>query len=82
MEEIVVRTEARDLSVEVDRNAFARALKTWRIRKGMTQKEVADIFGCSRYSIMRAETGQQLSWEMAYRLFACLAEELRKEGKA
>ena len=82
MEEIIVRTEARDLSVEVDRNAFARALVTWRLRRGLQQREVADMFGCSRYTIMRAEAGKKMSWKMAYRLFACLAEELRKEGKA
>lgn len=80
MEEIIVKAETRNLSVDVDRAQFAVAVKTWRLRQGLTQKEVAEKFGCSRWTIMKAELGQKMSWEMAYRLFSALAEELRKEG--
>jgi len=54
--------------------------KTWRLRHGYTQKQVAQKWGCSRYTIMRAEGGRDVTWEMAYRLFARLSDELRKEG--
>lgn len=65
--------------MECDKNEFALALKTWRLRQGLTQKEAGQKFGCSRYTIMRAENAKQVTWEMAYRLFAKLAYELRKE---
>lgn len=81
MEEVQVKMERRELSMECDRNEFALALKTWRLRRALTQRQVASMFGCSRHTIIRAEAAQQVTWEMAYRLFARLAEELRKEGK-
>lgn len=80
MEQIKVEMKPAGLSMEVDKNEFALALKTWRLRQGLTQKEVAMKWGCSRYTIMRAENAKQVTWEMAYRLFARLADELRKEA--
>lgn len=68
------------LSVDIDRNEFALQLKTWRLRQAKTQSQVADMFGVSRYTILRAENGKPITWEMAYRLFACLSSELRKES--
>lgn len=67
------------LTMEVDRNEFALALKTWRLRKGLTQRQVADMWDVSRFTIIRAENGKPLTWEMAYRLFAKLSSELKKE---
>lgn len=66
--------------MEVDKNEFALALKTWRLRQGLLQREVAEKFGCSRYTIMKAENAKTVTWEMAYRLFAKLAAELKKEA--
>lgn len=82
MEEIKIKAEIKkkDLSMEVDRQDFALALKTWRLRSGLTQIEVAKKWGCSRYTILRAEAAKGLTWEMAYKLFARLSEELRKEA--
>lgn len=80
MEQINVTMKAAGLSIEVDRNEFALALKTWRLRNAKTQREVAKMFKCSRFTIMRAEAGRPITWEMAYRLFARLSEELRKEA--
>lgn len=79
MEQIKVEMKQNGLTMEADKNEFALALKTWRLRSGLTQKEVGQRFGCSRYTIMRAENAQQVTWEMAYRLFAKLSDELRKE---
>lgn len=81
METIEVKIERKGLEVDMDREAFALALKTWRIRQGKTQEEVGQMFGCSRYSILRIEKALPISWRMAYRVFANLAEELRKEGQ-
>lgn len=68
------------LAMDVDKNEFALALKTWRLRQGLTQAQVGQRWGCSRFTVMRAECAKQLTWEMAYRLFAKLADELRKEA--
>lgn len=79
MTEIKVEMKPKGLEMEVDKNEFALALKTWRLRSGLTQKQVADKWGCSRFTIMRAENAKNVTWEMAYRLFARLSDELRKE---
>lgn len=65
--------------MEVDKTKFAMALRTWRIRKNLTQRQVGQQWGVSRYTIMRAEAAKPITWEMAYRLFAHLSEELEKE---
>lgn len=81
METIKVEMKQNGLDMEVDKQAFAMALKTWRLRRGLTQAQVGQMWGCSRYTIMRAEKTQNLTWEMAYRLFARLSVELAREGK-
>lgn len=65
--------------MEADKNEFALALKTWRLRSGLTQSQVAEKWGCSRFTIMRAENARTVTWEMAYRLFAKLSNELKEE---
>lgn len=67
------------LSMEIDRNEFAMTLKKWRLRHGLTQSGLAKKWQCSRFTIMRAENARPLTWEMAYKLFVKLADELQKE---
>lgn len=76
---IQVTMEAKGVTMETDKQEFALALKTWRLRQGLTQRQVAKRFGVSRYTIMRAERAGAITWMMAYRLFAKLSDELRKE---
>lgn len=71
--------EAKGVTMETDKQEFALALKTWRLRQGLTQRQVAERFGVSRYTIMRAERAGAITWMMAYRLFAKLSDELRNE---
>lgn len=80
MEVIKAEMKRVGLEMETDRETFAMALKTWRLRQGKTQEEVGQAWGVSRYTIMRAEAAKPITWELAYRLFARLAEELRREG--
>ena len=80
MDQIKVEMKPKGLTMDVDKKEFALALKTWRLRQGLLQREVADMWGCSRYTIMKAEHAKTVTWEMAYRLFAKLAAELRKEA--
>lgn len=70
----------KGLSVEIDRREFALALKTWRLRQGLTQRQAAERWGTNRYIIIKAEAAKDISWENAYKLFAKLSKELRDEG--
>lgn len=70
------------LKMDINREDFALELKTWRLRNGLTQTQVANKFGCSRFTIMRAEQAKSITWEMAYRLFMNLLSELKNENKA
>lgn len=81
MKKIEVKMEPNGLEMDVDRQQFALALKTWRLRRGLTQKQVGDAWGVSRWTIMRAESARDVTWETAYRLFARLSRELGKEGE-
>ncbi len=76
---IEVNFEKQGIDMNVDREDFALALKTWRLRQGYTQRQVADMWGVSRHTIIRAESGRNITWEMAYRLFAKLSHELTRE---
>lgn len=78
---IVVNMKIGDLKMEADKNEVALALKTWRLRQGLTQKKLGERWGMSRYTIMRAESAKNITWEMAYRIFAKLSSELQKEGR-
>lgn len=80
MKKIEVKMEPNGLEMDVNRQEFALALKTWRLRRGLTQKQVGDAWDVSRWTIMRAESARDVTWETAYRLFAKLSQELRKEG--
>lgn len=81
METIKVEMKPAGLEMDVDKQEFALALKTWRLRQGLTQKQVGDRWGVSRFMILRAENAKNLTWEFAYKLFAKLAAELKKEGE-
>lgn len=79
MKQIKVTMKAKGLTMECDRQEFALALKTWRLRAALTQSAVASRWGVSRFTIMRAEAGRSITWEMAYRLFNQLSHELENE---
>lgn len=81
MKKIEVKMERKGLEVDIDKEAFALALKTWRLRNDLTQRQAGERMGCSRYTIIRAESARNITWEQAYKLFARLSEELRKEGE-
>lgn len=80
--EMTMKTKIKQvgLSVEMDRTQFAVELKTWRIRQGLTQQQLGERWGMSRYTILRVEKAKPCNWQTAYRLFAKLSQEMRKEG--
>lgn len=71
----------KGIEMESDREEVALALKTWRLRQGLTQRQVGANFGISRYTVMRIENAQPVAWETAYRVFARLSAELAKEDR-
>lgn len=79
MDKIEIKMEQRGVTLETDVEQFALALRTWRLRQGLTQTQAGDRFGVSRYTIIKVENGQKISWQTAYKLFARLSNELRKE---
>lgn len=79
MEEIKVKTNRQTLSVDIDRADFALSLKKWRLRNGLTQKQLGEHWGVSRETIVRAEGAKNLTWGTAYKLFARLSEALERE---
>lgn len=79
METIKIEMKPKGLKMEADREQVALALKTYRLRAGKSQKALAEEFGMSRYTIIRAEKGKPITWEMAYRIFAKLSERLATE---
>lgn len=80
MEKVEVKLKPNGLEMDIDKQEFALALKTWRLRQGLTQQQVGDMWGCSRYTVLRAENAKNVTWEMAYKMFAKLSKELRKEA--
>lgn len=67
------------LEMSTDKEKFGLELKTYRLRQGLTQQQLGEKWGVSRYTIMRCETGKNLSWEIAYRIFSRLAREIAHE---
>lgn len=65
--------------IQIDKQALATELVTWRLRTAMTQQEAADLFGVSRYSILRVENCKDIGIAMAYRISAALARAIREE---
>ena len=81
MEQIKVECKPDGLEMDIDKQQFALALKTWRLRKGLTQQQLGERWGLSRFTVMRAENAKNVTWEIAYRLFAKLSNEQRKEAQ-
>ena len=72
----------KGLTMQVDRKAFAVELKTWRLRTGRTQRDVAREWGVSRWTILRAEAAKEIAWETAYKLYYQLSLALKVERGA
>lgn len=70
----------KGLSLDIDRETFAMELKTWRLRQGLTQAQLGERWGLSRYTIIRIEKAAPCNWATAYRMFARLAKEMKEEG--
>lgn len=76
------QTSMATITILEDQKQLAQELKRWRARVGLNQSQVAERFGCSRYSIIRAEQSKHVGWLMTYRIAARLLQELREEAES
>lgn len=67
-------------TLNIDAAQLGRELATWRVRQGLTQREAANRFGTSRYTIMRIENAKHVGILLAYKVAASLARVIREEG--
>lgn len=79
MEHIKATMTQRGLVLDTNAEQLAMSLKTYRLRHGMTQQQLAEKWGCSRYTIMRLETMKRVTWEMTYKIFNLLLIAIRAE---
>lgn len=79
MEEIKVTIKRNGLKMESNKEEVAMAVKIWRLRNNLTQSQLGERWGMSRYTIIKIERAKNISWEMAYKAFALLSKELRNE---
>ena len=67
-------------TLNIDAAQLGRELATWRVRQGLTQREAAERFQTSRYTIMRIENAKHVGILLAYKVAASLARAIREEG--
>lgn len=79
---ITLSMSAQGVDMQVNKEEMALAVKQFRLRKGLTQRQLAAEWGISRESIIRIEGAKNITWQLAYRAFAKLSDSLRKEGLA
>lgn len=72
--------EAVGPTYQANMEEMALAVRTYRIRQGLTQDALAKQWGLSRYTIMRVENAKKVHWQTAYKIFASLSDGLREEG--
>lgn len=77
-----IQAKAEGLQVTINREQLALELKTYRLRRGLTQLELSKLWNISRYTIIRAEKGKPVAWETAYTIFYHLNRGLVKEAAA
>lgn len=79
MENVIKRN---GLKMEADVVQLAWELKTYRIRSGLTQKQLAEKWGVSRYTLIRIEGGYEVGWPTMYKVTSKLIQATREEGAA
>ena len=77
MENVIKRN---GLKMEADVVQLAWELKTYRIRSGLTQKQLAEKWGVSRYTLIRIEGGYEVGWPTMYKVTSKLIQATREEG--
>lgn len=77
------KTSQQELLTEEQRQDLGAELIMWRLRVGRKQKDVARELGLSRWTISRIEhDAREVNIATAYKVYAFLVRELRKETQA
>lgn len=71
----------RGSKIEINRDDLAVELKMYRCKQGLTQRQLADEWGVSRWSIIRTEAAQEVSIGLTILIYARLTECLRKQAE-
>ena len=79
MELIKPTIERRGLTMETDAQELAVSLKTYRLRQGLSLPKLGELWGVSRYSLMRIEAGKHVSWMMMYKVANQLIKSIQNE---
>lgn len=74
-----IEAKQKGLELEINRENLAMELKKYRLRRGLTQQELAAIWNTNRWVIIRAEGAKSLSWEQAYKIFYLLNKSIQNE---
>lgn len=77
-EEEVIRT--RGTRIYADFEKLAVMVLKYRIRQGLSQRELGERWGVSRWTIIRIERGRKVTPMTAYKCFNKLAQALEREG--
>ena len=67
------------LEMATDAETLGLEVRKYRLRNGLTQAQLGERWGLSRWSIIRIEKGKLVGWQAMYRMFARLARELAEE---
>lgn len=79
----MAKNTQRELLTEDQRQDLGAELTMWRLRVGRKQKDVAKELGLSRWTISRIEhDAREVNIATAYKVYAFLVRELRKETQA
>lgn len=65
--------------IEINRDDLAVELKMYRCKRGLTQRQLADEWGVSRWSILRTEAAEEVSIGLTILIYSRLTECLRKQ---
>lgn len=71
----------RGLVMDANAQELAVSLKTYRLRQGITQEQLAERWGCSRFTIMRLENCKRVAWETTYRIYNNLVKAIAREAR-
>lgn len=81
IEKIHATMTRRGLVMDANAEELAMSLKTFRLRQGLTQEQLAGRWGCSRWTIIRLEQCKRVSWETTYRIYNQLVKDMTKEAR-
>lgn len=81
MEKYQATMTRRGLVLDTNAEELAMMLKTYRLRQNLTQEELAEKWGCSRYTILRLERCRRVAWETTYKIFNNLVKAVALEDK-